>query len=769
VTTAYAYDALGRLLTVDYANDPDVTYTYDLLGRRLTMTDASGAAAWTYLPAVSSPVAQPQALQAGDPATGQPATADGPFDSDTLAYTWDAAGRRLSTALDGSAVATYTYDTLGRLATVAAGTAERPLGPFSYSYLAASTQVTSLAMPGGVTTTRTYDSLGRLATVSSGTAERLLGSFSYTVDNHDRRTRVDLADGGRWEYTYDAAGQLVGGVRYGPRWPDATEQVLATYGYQYDPMGNPTQRSEDAGVSAYTYNNLNQLVTGSWSGSLSAFGWAQTEGLASLTVDAQPATVFQQGQWTAKGLTVPAGDTTLSVVRTAQDQTQATAEATVTRPADATQFSHDLNGNMLALDGWTLTWDDENRLVAAVKSGSAKLEYVYDGLGRRRIRRLFAFVVEPLGGPGSWQLQSETHFLWDSWLLLREVTVTPADGQTFTRTYVCGLDLSGQLGGEGMDPMSTAGGIGGILACSSSSSSSSSSLSSTALFLYDGNGNVANLIAAESASTLATYEYGPFGNTLVASGPLADANPIRFSTKYAETAHLPGSFAGPDLYYYGLRYYNPGLGRWTSRDPIGEQGGAALHRFVRNDPAERWDGIGLAPSCCELKPAEQLAASTTAGRYRVCCYETGLVFRHCHVQYAPCKRLSATGMPITEYPVALRTDGYLDNGIPCRCATASDITACAGTMNAPEDPVLPGMRLGRQVNCAGWLPGRNCQTCTRDILGKCCLKSPWRISWYAGGNRGPCVRWTWFVPPGSPAPVCEEYELDKYLGLVEWR
>jgi hypothetical protein len=29
-------------------------------------------------------------------------------------------------------------------------------------------------------------------------------------------------------------------------------------------MGNPTQRSEDAGVSAYTNNNLNlnQLVTG---------------------------------------------------------------------------------------------------------------------------------------------------------------------------------------------------------------------------------------------------------------------------------------------------------------------------------------------------------------------------------------------------------------------------------------------------------------------------------------------------------------------------
>ena len=27
------------------------------------------------------------------------------------------------------------------------------------------------------------------------------------------------------------------------------------------------------------------------------------------------------------------------------------------------------------------------------------------------------------------------------------------------------------------------------------------------------------------------------------------------------------------LYYYGYRYYNPELGRWINRDPIGERGG----------------------------------------------------------------------------------------------------------------------------------------------------------------------------------------------------
>jgi RHS repeat-associated protein len=160
------------------------------------------------------------------------------------------------------------------------------------------------------------------------------------------------------------------------------------------------------------------------------------------------------------------------------------------------------------------------------------------------------------------------------------------------RVYACGLDLSAQLGGEGQDPMATASGIGGILAVTSSSSALQ--VAGSALFLYDGNGNVADLAdAGGTAAVLAAYEYGPFGNTLVASGPLAEVNPIRFSTKYAETAHLPGAPAGPDLLYYGLRYYSQGLGRWTSRDPIGEEGGQNLYAFAGCDAVTGIDPYGL--------------------------------------------------------------------------------------------------------------------------------------------------------------------------------
>ena len=45
--------------------------------------------------------------------------------------------------------------------------------------------------------------------------------------------------------------------------------------------------------------------------------------------------------------------------------------------------------------------------------------------------------------------------------------------------------------------------------------------------------------------------------------------------------------------YYGLRYYNPELGRWVNRDPIGERGGRNLYSFVLNDPCSLWDILGL--------------------------------------------------------------------------------------------------------------------------------------------------------------------------------
>ena len=43
----------------------------------------------------------------------------------------------------------------------------------------------------------------------------------------------------------------------------------------------------------------------------------------------------------------------------------------------------------------------------------------------------------------------------------------------------------------------------------------------------------------------------------------------------------------------GSRYYSLGLGRWVSRDPMGEEGGANLQGFARDEPIGQIDLLGF--------------------------------------------------------------------------------------------------------------------------------------------------------------------------------
>ena len=44
----------------------------------------------------------------------------------------------------------------------------------------------------------------------------------------------------------------------------------------------------------------------------------------------------------------------------------------------------------------------------------------------------------------------------------------------------------------------------------------------------------------------------------------------------------------------GLRYYSPEMGRWLSRDPIGERGGVHIYCFAGNAPTMYIDFVGAA-------------------------------------------------------------------------------------------------------------------------------------------------------------------------------
>jgi RHS repeat-associated protein len=123
---------------------------------------------------------------------------------------------------------------------------------------------------------------------------------------------------------------------------------------------------------------------------------------------------------------------------------------------------------------------------------------------------------------------------------------------------------------DGMSP----GGIGGLLELSVGSSRYS--------YLYDGEGNVGAVLNG-SQGVAASYGYDPFGVLVSQSGTLEQ--PYRFSTK-----PYYGIFGGV---YYGYRFDLPALGRWMTRDPLGEAGGLNLYGFAGNAPMNWVDPWGL--------------------------------------------------------------------------------------------------------------------------------------------------------------------------------
>ena len=95
------------------------------------------------------------------------------------------------------------------------------------------------------------------------------------------------------------------------------------------------------------------------------------------------------------------------------------------------------------------------------------------------------------------------------------------------------------------------------------------------------------LLNANSSTLTALYEYDPFGNTLRATGPAAEANSLRLSTQFTDDVTRRVKY----LY----RDYDVGFGRWLSRGPIEEIGGINLYCLLHGDQVNIVDRFGLTP------------------------------------------------------------------------------------------------------------------------------------------------------------------------------
>ena len=234
-------------------------------------------------------------------------------------------------------------------------------------------------------------------------------------------------------------------------------------------------------------------------------------------------------------------------------------------------LSYDASGNLTNDGIWSYRWDSENRLVEMIMAENVsnlsatqrtRLEFAYDYQGRR-IRKTVSNWVS-----GNWSLITHHLFVYDGWNL---IAILNSDLQPLT-SFTWGLDLSGSEQG--------AGGVGGLLF---ESQIAKPQTPNPVYVCYDGNGNVMALVATDGTIS-ARYEYSPFGEAVRATGPVAEANPLRWSTKLMD----PES----GLVYYGFRYYSASLGRWISRDPAQEGCGINLFSFARNAPVMLVDSDG---------------------------------------------------------------------------------------------------------------------------------------------------------------------------------
>ena len=361
---------------------------------------------------------------------------------------------------------------------------------------------------------------------------------------------------------------------------DGTAIPGMSYTYGFDDIGNRETASSalsPANAGTYTSNALNQVTERTVPRLVDIL--ATADSAATVTVNGD--TMASTGETFLKvydysGTPNPDDAKYLNYDIEATLVGGEAAEASGNRflPANPQPFSYDLDGNLLNDGRWAYTWNGENRLVAietvalayAAGAPRQKLEFAYDSQGRRFTKTVY----EWNSSSGLWDVDYSTCFLYDGWNLIWEyITEEPISTE---KTYAWGLDLSGSMQG--------AGGIGGLLQINKAQSGQAIR---QAFLAYDGNGNVVATFDAQGIQ-ISTYSYGPFGESIGFSGQ-TDFNSFRFSTKFWD--------AETQLAYYGFRFYSPGLGRWLSRDPIGEAGGLNLNGFVGNDGINRWDYLGL--------------------------------------------------------------------------------------------------------------------------------------------------------------------------------
>jgi RHS repeat-associated protein len=554
-SSTFAYDAKGRLLsTTDplgrkdslFYDDADrltrrvlpdgraVTFAYDSSGN-LTSVTPPGKPAHTfmYAPADRLAIYNP-------PTNGLSVSA--------TSFGYNTAGQPTVIRRPTGDSLRFTYDGAGRPAS-----AVFDRGTVGFTFNSTTGNLTSLSAPGSLGLAFTYD--GRLpkSVTWSGT---VAGSTAVTYNSDFRVTQQTVNGSNSISFGYDLDGLLTSAGAL-------TLQRAASNGrLDADSLiiGGSTQRN------AYTYDSHGALI------SLLAKRGNDTLFRTSYTRDSlsRITSLIER----LNGVTDTVGFTYDSVGR---------LKAVARNGTTTASYTYDLNGNratkVTSGGTATATVDDQDRLTSY---GGASYQYTANGELRRKIvgTDTTEYTYDALGNLTQVDLPDGTEIGYLIDAQNRRI------GKTVNDTLVTAWLYQGQL-----TPVAELDGAGNVVS----------------RFVYATGVNVPDyLVRGDSTYRLIRDHLGSVRLVVnVASGSVAQR--VRYDefgveTENTNTGWQPFGYSGgltdshTGLIRFGVRDYEPTIGRWTAKDPIGFGGGTtSLYSYVGGDPINFSDPSGLCP------------------------------------------------------------------------------------------------------------------------------------------------------------------------------
>ncbi|MEA2013614.1 MAG: RHS repeat-associated core domain-containing protein, partial [Verrucomicrobiota bacterium] len=536
--TFFEYDTAGKLIKRTWANGSTVTYSYNRIGQLKTKDENNRLTNYSY-------------DKRNRLTNVSISDIDGAYTRKTE-YMNSFSGLPSSITDDNSQIK-YKYDRFGRLLLE-----KGPIGTITYQY-----------SPRGKIKTKT-------CSFTSNPGEKFTTAYFY--DAHSRIIGIK-SHAGRFKYTRNKKGQIIS--------LESDDMKIIS---KYDEIGRlqkkilKTKKSTKL-LASYKYDKLNRRIAAKVNDTLWQYKYDPFDQLIAAQGKAKDGEIFNFNyQFDPIGNRLKDKQNSYCY-----NQLNQLAEAENRKSKQKTQYKYDDFGNLTssvgipacdqstvgipACDKKVYTYNLRNRLIK-VESPENTTTYKYDPLGQR----IKSVSISAISG----QTKTTTYLMSGMIEQARTVSssATSMDNYTF---HTLGLDMAGTL--------TSTGGVGAVLASSSVHKRYREDLPlkfQSYQYLYDGNGNViatCNRIGEYSSQ----FTYAPFGKIIKSTGRNKNKTCFNFSTKPVDDT---------GLVYYGYRSYDPELGRWLNRDPIGEFGGLNVYGFVVNHPTSRCDILGLETAKC---------------------------------------------------------------------------------------------------------------------------------------------------------------------------